>query len=141
MFAPVGWEPFRRMRDELDRLFEQTFGGWPALMETPGGVERWGLDLEEKDDALVVRAEAPGFDVGDFDVQVRGDHLVLRAVHKAEGRDGGREWSRRELFRSIPIPAGIDPAHVEADYHNGILTVSLPRPTECQTRRISVRGD
>ncbi|WP_165251093.1 Hsp20/alpha crystallin family protein [Paludisphaera soli] len=141
-FSPMGWEPMRRMREELDRLLEQAFGGWPALMEAPIGNDRWGFDLQEKDDALIVRAEAPGFETGDFDVQIRGDHLILRATHEAEPDEkaGRHEWSRRELFRSVPLPSGIDASRVEADYRNGVLTVTLPKPAEIQARRIDVRG-
>lgn len=140
--APAGWEPIRRMREELDRLFEQTFGGWPVLFEAPTANDRWGLELLEKDDALIVRAEAPGFETDDFDVQVKHDHLMLRAFHKTESKVEGdvREWSRRELYRSVPLPSGIDASRVEADYRNGVLTVTLPKPAECQPKRITVKG-
>lgn len=141
-FAQMGWEPIRRMRDELDRIFEQTFGGWPVLFEGPSVSDRWGFDLQEKDDALIIRAEAPGFETDDFDVQVRGDHLMLRAYHKVESKEEGgvQERSRRELYRSVPLPSGIDAARVEAEYHNGILTITLPKSAECQARRIAVKG-
>jgi HSP20 family protein len=141
-FTPMGWEPIIRMREELNRLLNQTFGGWPALLDAPIGNDRWGFELQETDDALIVRAEAPGFETGDFDVQIRDDHLILRATHEVEpdAKAGRREWSRRELFRTLPLPSGIDASRVEADYRNGLLTVTIPRPAEVQARRIQVRG-
>src|SRR5205823_5301215 len=78
--APAGeWEPFRQMRQEFDRLFDRFFGGLPAPWEAAGGVPggagshwQWGLDVREDDNTVTVRAEAPGFDPADFDLQVRG---------------------------------------------------------------------
>lgn len=128
----------------FDRVVEQIFRGWPAaLWPTPDRDWRWGLDVRENDGEVVVRAEAPGFDPGDFDVQVRGDQLVLCACHKAEGEEkerGYREWSRQEFYRSVPLPASTDPNKVEARYRNGILTVTLPKAENGKERRIPVQG-
>src|SRR5262245_8888950 len=76
-----GFEPLYRLHEEFNRLFDQFLPGWPSPWE---GSQRdgWGLDLQEDDSAVAVRAEAPGFEPSDFDIQVRGDQLVLRAAHK-----------------------------------------------------------
>src|SRR5437588_9053360 len=79
--APREEGPFGLMRRELDSLFDRMFAGWPA----PGD---WGLRVEDGDKEHVVRAEAPGFEAGDFDVQVSGDVLHVRAERKADGKDG-----------------------------------------------------
>ena len=91
---------------------------------------------------MSVRAEAPGFEPSDFDIQVRGDQLVLRAAHKAEAEEkerGYREWRRQEFYQSVPLPAGIDADKVEATYRNGILSVTLPKTEEGKGRRIQVK--
>jgi HSP20 family protein len=136
----AGWEPFARLREEFDRLFNQLSWGWPGapIGRWEGG---WGLDVREDDNTVVVRAEAPGFEPADFDLQVRGDHLVLRAAHKAEEKDEGyREWRRREFYRSVPLPPGVNADKVTATYRNGVLTVTLPRAEGSKTRRITVQG-
>jgi len=143
-----GTEPFRQLRQEFGRLFDQFFHGWPTVMwptawESGGRDWRWGLDVEENDDRVIVRAEAPGFEPSDFDLKVRGDQLVMRAKHKAEAEDeerGTREWRHEEFFRSVALPAGVDPDKVEANYRNGVLTVTLPRTEEAKGRRITVNG-
>ena len=56
---------FSRMRAELDRLMERLAGEWPSHWEGNGW--RWGLEVEDQDDAVVVRAEAPGFEPGDLE--------------------------------------------------------------------------
>src|SRR5688572_1922471 len=65
------WEPFRRMRDEFNQLVNQFFGGWPSTWDA-GRDWHWGLDVQENDANVMIRAEAPGFEPSDFDVEVRG---------------------------------------------------------------------
>ena len=121
LFGPEparGWEPVR----------------WPAF----GG---WGLDVDDRDDAVIVRAEAPGFEPEDFDLQVRGQQLIVRATRKTDSaEDGGaRRWGRRELYHTVTLPAGIDENKVEARYRHGVLTVTLPKTEEGKGRRITVQ--
>jgi HSP20 family protein len=140
--ARYGWEPFHQLREEMDRVFDRFFPGWPAHWEGARG-DGWGMDVREEDRAVVVRAEAPGFDPSDFDIQVRGGELILRAAKKAETEEkerGYREWSRREFYRSVALPQGIDADKVEAEYRNGVLTVKVPTTEEAQARRIQVKG-
>jgi HSP20 family protein len=140
-----GWEPFRRMRDEFDRVFDQFFhNAWNAPIPWSAGDDwRLGFDVEEDDRTVTVRAEAPGFEPDDFDLQVQGDQLMLRAIHKSESQEkeqGFREWRRQEFFRSVPLPAGVDAEHVEAQYRQGVLTVNLPKTEQSKGHRIAVRG-
>jgi HSP20 family protein len=133
-FGPVG-----QLREEFDRLLDQFF---PSSFLSSGRQDwRWGLDCEESDDEFVVRAEAPGFEPADFDLQVRDHQLVLSASKKTEsGEDDGHGWQQRELFRSVTLPAGIDAEKVDAEYRNGILTVKLPKTEHAKGRRIEVKS-
>jgi HSP20 family protein len=140
--APYGGvEPFYRLREEFNRLLDQFLPAWSSLWEG-GRREGWGLDVQEDDSTMTVRAEAPGFEPSDFDIQVRGDQLVLRAAHKAETEEkerGYREWRRQEFYHTLPLPAGIDADKVEATYRNGILSVKLPKTEQGKGRRIAVK--
>lgn len=113
------------------------------LSEPTGRDWRWNLDIREDESNVVVRAEAPGFEAGDFDVQVQGDQLVLCAEHKAESEEkerGLHEWQQREFFRSVTLPTGIDANKVAANYRNGILTVTLHKTEEGKGRHITVES-
>jgi HSP20 family protein len=134
------FEPVARMREEFDRLFDNFFRGWPRLWE--GGRDAaWGFDVEEKDDKIVVRAEAPGFEPDDFDLQVRGNQLVLRAERKAESeQENFRSFERREFYRALTLPAGTDPNKVDARYKNGVLTVTLPKTEKATGKRIAIKA-
>ena len=139
--APVSpFAAIAQMRDEFDRLFDRFFQGWPTLWQGGPG---WGMDLEETDEAVIVRAEAPGFEPEDFDLQVRGNQLVLRAARKAETDEkeqGFRQWHHQELYRTVTLPVGVNADRVEARYRNGVLTVTLPKTEESKGRRIPIKG-
>ena len=130
-----------RLRDEFDRLLDRFAKTCSRLWAHAEHGWRWGLEIEDQDDAVVVRAEAPGFEPGDFDVQVQDGRLTLRAARKTETKkDEGREWSQRECYQSVTVPPGIEKDKVEALYHNGILTITLPKTAEAKGRRVPVKN-
>jgi len=133
--------PFALMRREFDTLFDRFFGSWP-LVDLPKLLDYpvWGLNMEETDKEVVVRAEAPGFEVGDFEVQLTGELLLITAAHKpVKGKEGNVEVRAAEMKRYVTVPPGIDPAKVEAFYRNGVLEVHLPKTPEAAGRRIEVK--
>ncbi|HEY2839586.1 MAG TPA: Hsp20/alpha crystallin family protein [Pirellulales bacterium] len=140
--AGGGFNPFHRLRDEFNRLFDHFLPGWPSLGELQRS-DGWGMDVQDDDKSVTVRAEAPGFEPRDFDVQVRGNQLTMCACQKDESADkeeGYRQWRSREFYRSVTLPSGVDPNQVDAEYRNGVLTVKIPRTEECKSRRIEVKG-
>lgn len=119
-------------------MFEDFFRGWPALMEERGAP--WGFDVDDQADKILVRAEAPGFEAGEFDVEVRDNQLVMCACQKEEANEeGSRRWQRREFYQAIPLPSGIDPEKVEAEYRNGVLMVTVPKTEASKAKRIPVK--
>ena len=92
---------------------------WPAWFRGEGW--RWGLDVEETDDKVVVRAEAPGFEPGDFDLGVEDGMLTLRAARKAETKDEkGEMRTTRECYEAVALPAGIDKEKIEDVARHGL---------------------
>jgi len=137
--------PFALMRRDLDSLFDRFFGRWP--MNLPEMLEYpvvWGLKWEETDKEVVVRAEAPGFELADFDVVVTGDLLTIAAMHKeAMGKEKedkkAKEERLTELKRYVTLPPGLDVTRIEAFYRNGILEIHVPKTPEACGRRIEVK--
>jgi len=134
--------PLTRLRSEFDRLFDDFLAGWPALAawrDEPS--QRWGIDVDEEADKVIVRAEAPGFHPQDFNLQVHDNQLELCACQSEESsQKGSHHWQKQELYRSIPLPSGIDPEHVDAEYRNGILTVTVPKTEQGKGHQIEVKG-
>jgi HSP20 family protein len=137
-----GFGQLSRLRDEFDRVFDRFFGGSPPLWDEGNRDWRWGIDMDETDQSVIVSAEAPGFEAKDFDIQVRGNSLVLHAAKKAETEEearGVRQWRQQEFCECVDLPAAIDADKVEAQYRNGVLTVTLPKTEESKGRRIEVK--
>lgn len=87
-----------RMRDEFDHLLERLSRDWPGLWE--GRKWRWGLEVEDEDEAIVVKAEAPGFEPGDFDLQVSDNRLILHATRKVESKGAKEKRGSRANARN-----------------------------------------
>jgi HSP20 family protein len=140
--SPYYFAPLSRLRNEFDRLFDEFFQGWPTSFRGREMQRSWGLDVDERDDAIVVKADAPGFEPGDFDIQVRGDNLVLCACQSEESRheDQGYQFQKRELHHTVPLDAAVDSDKIEAEYRHGVLTITLPKTEESRTRKIEVKG-
>lgn len=144
--APFSEFPFslQRMRDEFDRLFNRMAGELAALREANGGGWNWGLEMEDHEDSVVVKAEAPGFEAGDFDLRVEGDRLLLSAAKKTETKDEKgevREYFEQECHESVLLPPGVDRDNVEATYHNGVLTVTIAKMPEARAKKIAVKAE
>jgi HSP20 family protein len=134
--------PLARLRDEMDLLFDRFFGRWLAPVDWGWMPDRfWDLDVKETDKEFLVRAEAPGFEAKDFDINISGNTLTIRAEHhqEEEKEQEGYRYSERQFQRSIPLPAAVDADKVEARYRNGVLELHIPRTEEAHRRRIEVK--
>lgn len=160
---PFGWgrsalpstraetDPFLALHREMDRLFDQFSRGifnWPAPTFTgEQAIISPQIDISESDDKLLVRAELPGMDQKDVQVELANNVLTVKGEKKEEREEKKAEYHLRErsfgsFVRSIPLPFEADPNKVEASFAKGVLTVAIPKPTEAQqvTRRIEVKG-
>jgi HSP20 family protein len=136
------FHPLARLRDEFDSLLDRYWHG-QGLPEGPFGFSRgWGLDLADEEKEFVVRAEAPGFEPDDFDVQILRNQLIVKAEHKEEQKEeGSSSFHYGKLHRMITLPDGIEPDKVEARYHSGVLEIRLPKGPEAVGKRIAVKPE
>ena len=133
--------PMELFRREFASLFGRAFPMWP--FEAMWEWEPPGLELEEMEKEVVVRAEVPGFEPKELELTLRDNVLTIRAEHKEpmEGKPEGEVVERRHarLERTVTLPAGVEPEKIEATYRNGILEVHVPRSPEAMPRRIEVK--
>jgi HSP20 family protein len=66
---------------------------------------------------------------------------VLCACQKEEESNeaSGYRWQQRELYRSVPLPADVDADKIDAKYHSGVLTITLPKSEPAKTRKIEIK--
>ena len=145
--AIVRWDPFGealRMQRDMDRIFSRL-----GMAEIgPEGAVAWmpKVDVKRKDDDIIVRAELPGIDPENVEVEVTDNVLTIKGERHAEEQQEGEDWLVREssygLFeRSLTIPDGVDPAAITAEYTDGILEIHVPKALEAvrpKTTKIEV---
>src|SRR4051812_45216711 len=91
---------------DFDRLFDRAFGGalLPSVQESTA-FRVWDFRVNEGEQEFVVRAELPGFEEKDLDVQLHQDVLTVKAERK-EDQDGERQVA--SYHRSVTLPQGVD---------------------------------
>ena len=141
------WRPMREL-EEMERRFEDIFGrsflptAWGRLpMEQRGWTP--AIEVFEKEDRFLVKAELPGMKEEDIDVSAVGDTLTIKGERKAESEVKEEDYyccerSYGSFFRSIALPSHVDAKKIEASYEDGVLEVSLPKIPEVKPKKISV---
>ncbi|MGE3807681.1 MAG: Hsp20/alpha crystallin family protein [Gemmataceae bacterium] len=133
--------PLARMRDEFESLFDRFFGQWP--MQEMGRENFWALDVDDRENEYVLRAEAPGFEPDEFDIHLSGNVLTIVAEHKVQdkGKREGFEFLERHVGRFqrvLTLPTEVDAEKIAAQYKNGVLLVTLPKNAGAKPRQIKV---
>jgi HSP20 family protein len=144
--ALVRWEPMRELnalQGEMNRLFSSFFDEG-----SNGGTQRrWApaVDLVEREDSLVLKADLPGMTEDDVEIEVRDSVLTIAGERKAEHEEKENGYYRVErsfgrFSRSLQLPSGVDAGGIAATFENGVLEVTIPKPEERKPRRISIGG-
>ena len=113
----------------------------------PAQEREWSPAIEvfEKEDKYVIKAELPGLKEEDVDVSVSDDTLCLKGEKKTEYEIKEEEyhWSERtygSFLRTIRLPSNVDTKKIEADYENGMLEITLPKMAEVKPKKITVKS-
>lgn len=143
----IPWRPFREL-GEMERRFEDILGRpfLPAVWRRIPMVEMgWAPAIEvfEKEDKFVVKAELPGMKEEDIDISIIGDTLTIKGERKAESEVKEEEYyccecSYGSCSRSIALPSNVDANKIEANYEDGVLEVSLPKAPEVKPKKVTV---
>jgi HSP20 family protein len=101
------------------------------------------IEVLEKKDKFVVRAELPGMKEEDIDVSVIGDTLTITGERKAETEVQEENYyccerSYGSFLRSIAIPSHVNVDKIKATYEDGLLEISLPKAPEVKPKKVSV---
>jgi len=146
--ALTRWDPaaeIAAMRNLMDRLFEQSFGRFPAFRN---GSEDLGpitlaLDVIEQPDSYVIKAAIPGVDPKDVDISVEDDVLTIKGEfsHKEEANE--QNYLRREIRygsfeRQLRLPPTVDAEKASASFEHGMLRLVLPKKPEARARSIKI---
>ena len=109
------------------------FGAWaPAV------------DIFEKGDDLVIRAEVPGVERDAIDVKVEDNTLMLSGERHLETEEKESQAYRRErshgrFVRSFALPKTVDASRITATYKDGVLGITIPKAEEAKPRMIEIK--
>ena len=137
----VRWDPFREvaaLHNELSRFMNSIEGNGRTT-------QSWvpTLDVWETDDALVYAFDLPGIDRDKISIEVDDAMLTVSAERAREHEvkdDRFHRFERRygSFSRTVGLPQGVDEEQINADYHDGVLEIRVPKPAEAKPRRISI---
>lgn len=134
--------PVFGLRREIDRLFEDAFGGDSSRRAGWSPV----VDVREDAKEIVLEAELPGIKPSEVEVTAENGVLTIRgdkqstSTEGAEGRYHVIERSYGSFTRSFQLPSGVDERRIEADFADGLLSVRIPKAAIAQPRRIEIRN-
>lgn len=130
-----------QMRKDMER-FENTLFG--RLGGRPGGAGVFpALNLTEDKDHYCVRAELPGMQAKDLELQVQGKSLTIAGERKIASEGENVKYHRREreagrFSRIINLPGESNADKVDAKLTNGMLTVKIAKSEAVKPRQITV---
>lgn len=137
MSTALSLDPFGGLR-----LFEDAV---TRLMSEPRSNRPWSpsVDVFETEDALTLKADLPEVKIEDIDVRVENQTLTLRGQRKFAKEEQIKGYHRiersyGEFVRSFAVPSTVDTEKVQADYKNGVLTITLPKKEAAKPRQVKV---
>jgi HSP20 family protein len=153
--AVAPWKPFMGLTSwerDMDRMMDDFVG----RRMRPWWPERWlrgdseittpALDVYEEKDEIVVKAELPGMDKNDIEVNISDSELTLKGEKKKEDKIEEDDYYRCErsygaFIRSVELPTGVQADKVKASFKNGILEIRMPKTEEAKTKEIKIKVD
>ena len=135
-------KPLQALREEFEQAFNRLASDWDG---------KWlstefnpACDLSETADAFQVRLDIPGIKPDDITVQVTGDSVRISGERKEEKEEKEKTYHRIErrsgsFCESLRLPGGVNEEKVQAEFHDGVLTVTLPKSEATRTRTVKVK--
>jgi HSP20 family protein len=146
-----GQTPFRPVREleEMRRRLDEDIvrpimhAVWERI---PDEAKTWSpsIDLFEKGDNLVVKAELPGMKQEDIDVSATDDVLTIKGEKRRETGVKDEDYYRSEaaygaFYRAVDLPFSVDTKSIEATFEDGILRVTLQRMAGSKPKKVSIQ--
>lgn len=134
-----------RMDREMEDWFGRFFRGVPSAEAEALG---WSpaIDVVDRKEELLLRADLPGLTDKDIDVTVKDGALTLRGQRKEEKETKEGEeyyccerWSG-SFSRTLTLPPGVNSEKVNASFKNGVLEVHIPKTKEAEGKRIEIKA-
>jgi HSP20 family protein len=147
MMNLVKWSPWREMpalQNRFNRLFDDPFFR-VGQMDDDAGMGLWNpvVDLYEKDDHFMIKAELPGVDKKDIKIDLQDRLLTLSGERTYDNEVKEENYYRRErsygkFQRAFTLPADVDSDKIKAEFKDGVLQIEVPKPEEKKAKQVTV---
>ena len=146
----IPWRPIRQIDqvfDDMERQFEEVFDRpfFPVTWKREPHIRAWSpaMEVVEKENEYLLKAELPGMKKDDIDISVEEDTLIIKGERRAEEEKKGEGYHLCErcygsFERSIALPKAIESEKVKACYENGLLELTIPKAPEAQPKKVEV---
>jgi len=147
MMDLIRWNPWNELvslRERMNRVFDDSLFRSDRRDDLMAmGTWSPAVDMFEKDDKVVIKAELPGLDKKDISLDLKNGVLTLKGERKHENEVKEENYYRREMscgkfIRSFTLPGDVDADKIKAEFQNGLLTVEVPKPEEHKPKQIPV---
>ena len=135
-------EPFRSFDDLVSRMFDD----WLSPRAT-GEARGWSpaVDMLDRKDEIVLRADLPGLEQKDIQVNVENGMLTIRGTREGEREARDEDYYCCERWaggfsRTMALPPGSDPDKIKATFKNGVLEVHVPKSSKAIGKSIEVQA-
>ncbi|MDX1656281.1 MAG: Hsp20/alpha crystallin family protein [Candidatus Competibacteraceae bacterium] len=145
-------DPFEAMVQMLENMIESLTSPvrWqrpslrmPGMSSVNSLIKLPRVDVVERDQELIVRAEVPGTEKKNLEVMATNDAITLKGITTREKKEETGQYHRQEITlgsfsRTIPLPCEVDGTAAKATFRNGLLEVTLPKLTRAGGHRIDI---
>jgi len=140
------WQPRQEMetlRRQFDQLFDELTPVSRDALSTAKRAWAPAIELKSTDTALILRAELPGIDAKDLDIQVTREAVALSGEYKTESKTEDGQIFRSEFrygsfHRVVPLPIAVQNDQVKAEFTDGVLTLTLPKVEATRPKVVKV---
>jgi len=140
--------------EEMDRWFDNYFSrrwlhpfrlarpDWGDLaMPFEGKMPR--VDVVDRDDEIIVKAEVPGVDKKDLDISVTENSVSIKGNTSHEEKEEKGDYYRCEMSsgsfaRVVPLPADVDAEKARSKFKDGVLELTLPKMKKAKRHTVKV---
>ncbi|GAB4110589.1 MAG: Hsp20/alpha crystallin family protein [Roseiflexaceae bacterium] len=138
------WDPFQEMltlREAMNQLFEESVVNPATVRGTKSYVP--ALDLSETTNGYTVELAVPGLKAENLEVTVENNILTIKGEIKRTAEETQRQYHRVErrygaFTRTIGLPSTVQADAIQAELHDGILRLEIPKAEAIKPRKISV---
>ncbi len=138
------FRPLQMLRQEFDDLFGHFPMDWDGSWSS--NEFQAACDVSETADAFEIRMDVPGIKPDDIAIEVTGDIVHIRGARNEQKDEQGKSFHRMErrsgsFAEAVRLPGTVDAEKIEAEFHDGVLTIMLPKAEVSKTRTVKIKAD